>query len=91
MDVMQIIFSVVLIVLAIVLTVVGVQLVTVLIEARRTLRRVNQSLETIEAKVSAFTQPLMALGGAVTGLRSGMKIFELFVTWLNRNNNESKQ
>ncbi len=88
---MQIIFSVVLVVLAMVLTVVGVQLVTVLIEVRRTLKRFNQTLETVEAKFSSITQPLMALGGAVSGLRSGMKIFELFVSWLNRNSNESKQ
>lgn len=87
---MQILFSVVLVALAVVLTVVGIQLVLVLVEARRTLKRINETLETVEAKVSSFTQPLMALGGAVTGLRSGMKVFELFVQWLNRNSNDRK-
>ncbi|MBP9819354.1 hypothetical protein KBC79_01310 [Candidatus Woesebacteria bacterium] len=91
MDTLQIIFSVVLVCLAVVLSVVGIQLVLVLIEARRTIRRFNQTLDTVEAKLSSFAQPLMALGGAVSGLKTGMRIFELFVQWLHRTKDEKRE
>ncbi|HEX7018133.1 MAG TPA: hypothetical protein VF209_04470 [Patescibacteria group bacterium] len=81
---LPIIFSVVLIILAIIVSVVGIQLVMVLMEVRRTLKRVNEAIETAEAKFNAVVTPLQSLGGMASGLGAGMKVFEAFVGWLNR-------
>lgn len=84
MESVSIVFVVLLIVLTVVLCVVGVYLVLVLMEVRRTLHKVNTTLDTAESRLIAITQPLQHLGGMTTGLATGMKVFETFVTWLNR-------
>ncbi len=89
MDYLSIIFAITMVVITIVLAVVGVYLVMVLTEARRTLRKVNDTLDVMEEKVTAFTQPLMRLGGMTTGLATGFKVFETFVSWLQRHKPES--
>lgn len=85
MEYLPIILTVVLVLLVVILSIVGVQMVLVLIEFRRTLRRVNMTLDTIDMTVTAVTQPLHSLGGMASGLSTGFKVFETFVTWLNRN------
>jgi len=85
MEYLPYIFALVLVILTTILAVVGFQLVQVLIELRRTLRKVNETLDTIDATVTAVTQPLHSLGGMASGLNSGFKVFETFVSWLNRN------
>ncbi len=84
MEFLPVLYAVILVVLTVVLTVVGVYLVLVLMEARRTLLKVNTTLDVAEAKLNAITQPLQRLGGMATGLTTGMKVFETFVTWLQR-------
>jgi hypothetical protein len=54
-------------------------------ELQRTLRKVNETLDTIDATVVSVTQPLHSLGGMASGLGTGLKVFETFVSWLNRN------
>lgn len=85
MDIVPIVVTVVLVILAIVLTVVGVQVILVLNEVRRTLRKVNQTVDLAEAKINAIVSPLQNLGGMASGLGTGFKMFETFVSWLNRN------
>lgn len=82
---LPIILTSVLIVLALVLTIVGVQLFMTLMEFRRTLKRVNESVDMIETRLISLTAPFQSLGGAVAGMKTGFKVFELFVHWLNRN------
>ena len=88
MELLPLILTVVLILLAVVLTVVGVQLFIVLMEFRKTLRKVNDTVEMAESKLVSVMAPFQSLGGAVSGMRAGFKVFELFVSWLNRNKNE---
>jgi len=84
MEPLSIIFAVVVIVLTIVLAVVGVQLFLVLLEVRKTLAKLNKTLDTVETQVNAVVRPLQNLGGMAQGLSSGFKVFESFVGWLNR-------
>lgn len=88
MEALPLILTIVLILLAVILSVVGVQLFIVLLEFRRTLRKVNTAVEAAENKLISIAAPFQSLGGAVTGMRAGFKVFELFVQWLNRNKNE---
>jgi uncharacterized protein YoxC len=84
MDILPIVFAVVMIILTVVLSVVGVQVIMVLNEVRRTLRKINTTLDTAEKRITAITQPLQNLGGVANGLNTGFKVFEGFVKWLNR-------
>lgn len=88
MDTLPIVFSIVLIILAIILSVVGIQIVLVLMEVKHTLRKVNRTLDTAEEKINAVVKPLQNLGGMAAGLSTGMKVFESFVGWLNRDKNK---
>lgn len=84
MDILPIVFSVVLVVLAIVLSVVGIQIILVLMEVRRTLKKANDTLDMAEAKINAVIKPIQNLGGMAAGMNTGMKVFESFINWINR-------
>lgn len=84
MDILPIVFSVVVVILTIVLSVVGIQIIMVLIEVKRTLRKVNDTLDLVEEKVHAITSPFQNLGGALSGIKTGMQFFEAFTAWLNK-------
>jgi hypothetical protein len=92
MDILPIVFSVILVILTIVLSVVGIQMVLVLMEVRRTLRKANQTIELVEEKINSFTNPLKNLGGALGGIKTGMKFFEALTSWLQdkKTNNNSE-
>lgn len=90
-NIVPIVFSVVLVVLTIVLSVVGIQMILVLSEVRRTLRRVNDTLEMIEDKVVAIVSPFQNLGGALSGLKTGMHLFETFTSYLNKSSSKSNK
>lgn len=84
MEVLPIIFAVVVVVLTIVLSVVGVQVIMVLAEIKKTLRRVNDTLEVVEEKIHIITNPFQNLGGALAGIKTGMQFFEAFTSWLGK-------
>jgi hypothetical protein len=84
MELLPTIFAVVLIIITIVLTVVGVQLVLVLMELKKTINKVNTAIDNVESRFNSVIVPLQNLGGAASGLRTGMRVFETFVGWLNR-------
>lgn len=84
MEILPTIFAVVLVIITVVLSVVGIQIIFVLNELRRTLHRVNDVLDSAEQKMNMMLQPLQNLGGLANGLSSGLKVFESFVGWLNR-------
>lgn len=90
MDILPVIFAVVIIILTVVLSVVGVQIILVLNEVRRTLRRVNTTLDMAEQRINAVVAPLQNLGGVAQGLTTGFKVFEGFVKWLNKDKESSK-
>lgn len=84
MELLPTIFAVVLIVITIVLSIVGYQLIMVLQELKKTLIKINTTIDTVETKFSSVVEPLQRLGGAASGIRTGMRVFEVFVNWLNR-------
>lgn len=90
MEYLPIVFVVILAILTIVLSVVGVQMVLVLNELKKTLQKVNTTLDFVEDTVSSVTQPLQGLGGIANGLSTGMKVFETFVGWLNRDKDQKR-
>jgi hypothetical protein len=87
MEILPIVFSVVVIVLAIILSVVGIQFIFILMEVKRTLAKLNQTIDLAEAKINAIVQPFQNFGGLSSGLSTGFKVFETFVSWLQRNKN----
>jgi len=90
MDILPIVFAVVLVILTVVLTVVGIQIIMVLYEVRKTLNKFNTTLDAAEERIAAITQPLQQLGGVASGLRTGMKVFETFVGWLQRDDDKKR-
>lgn len=89
-NLLPIVLTVVAVILTIILAVVGVQIVLVLSEAKRTLKKVNDTLDEAEAKINAIVSPLQNLGGLADGLQTGIKVFESFTGWLTNRKNDSK-
>jgi uncharacterized membrane protein len=84
MDILPIVFAVVLVILTVVLSVVGIQMILVLTEVRRTLRKVNQTLELVEDKVQSFVSPFQNIGGTIAGIKTGMQMFEAFTSYIKK-------
>ncbi len=84
MEVLPIVLTTVLVILAVVLIIVGVQVILVLVEVKRTLKKLNLTIDLAEEKLQSIVQPLQNLGGMASGLQTGFKVFEAFVGWLNR-------
>lgn len=82
MDLLPVILTSVLVILAVVLIVVGVQVFLVLLEVKKTMQRINLTIDIAEQKL---IQPLQHLGGMAAGLQTGFKVFESFVSWLQKN------
>lgn len=91
MDILPIVFAVVLVILTIVLSVVGVQVIMVLIEIKRTLKKVNNTLDVVEEKMHAITSPFQNLGGALSGIKTGMQFFEAFTVWLSKGKKKNEE
>lgn len=90
MELLPTVFAVVLIVITVVLAIVGYQLVMVLQELKKTLIKINTTIDTVETRFSSVVEPLQRLGGAAAGIRTGIKVFEMFVGWLNRDKQNRK-
>ena len=88
MDPLVILLIVVTSILTILLVVVGVQVVMILQEIKKTLNRVNRTLQATDAIVSVLSRPVSGMVDMVAGVRTGLKITESFVSWLHRNHEE---
>lgn len=71
-------------ILTIVLAVVGIQLFLVLKSFRQTVDQINHIASEAEVKIASITQPLQGLVGIATGVKTGVKVFEGFVNYLNK-------
>lgn len=90
MEFLPIAFSVVLVIITIILSVVGVQIYLVLKDLRKTIQKLNSAIDGAETKINAFVTPLQSLGGMASGVRAGIKVFETFTTWLNKDSKKKK-
>ncbi len=86
----SVVLTVVLVILAVVLAVVGVQVVLVLNEIRKTLRKVNDTVDMAEEKINSVIAPIQSLGGVASNVQTGFKVFETFVGWLDRKRESGK-
>jgi uncharacterized protein YoxC len=84
------VLTVVAVILTIILSVVGVQIILVLTEVKRTLHKVNATLDEAEEKINAIVNPLQNLGGLAGGLQTGVKVFESFTNWLTNRKSSGK-
>lgn len=91
MDYLSIVYATAMVVITIVLAVVGVYVVMILMEVRHTLHKLNTTLDTVEEKVQLVSAPLQRLGGMATGMATGFKVFETFVSWLQRQREDNNE
>lgn len=85
MDPLVVLLIIVTSILTVLLVIVGVQVIMILKEVKHTLTHVNHTLDTADGIVSALSRPVNGLGDIVTGVRTGVRLTESFVSWLNRN------
>lgn len=85
------IFAVSLFVLTIIMTAVGIQLYLVLKAVKGTVSRINSITDQTEAKVKSLGPPFRNLVGIAAGVKTGVKIFEGFVSFLNKKKNDKEE
>ncbi len=83
-DFLPYLFAVVLVVLSATLVAVGVHLILVLKSFREALDKINTVFDETEEKIKAITEPLQNLSGIAAGVKTGVKVFEGFVNFLNK-------
>ena len=71
--------------LTIVLVVAGIYVVVVLRKVAEAMDRVNNTLDMAEVKINSIISPFQSLVGMSSSLGTGLKVFESFTSWLNKN------
>jgi hypothetical protein len=79
MDILTVLLTILIVVTIIFLVALGIMLNLVLNEVRRTMMRVNQTVDTAERRISEIVQPLQNLGNMAVVMQTGVRIFEAFV------------
>ncbi|HKY73889.1 MAG TPA: hypothetical protein VJ246_01095 [Patescibacteria group bacterium] len=88
MDPLVLTLTIVSSILAIFLIVLGVQAFLVLKEMRTALHRANTMLDIVEHTALKALVPLSSLGGFVSGVKGGMRVFESFIHYLKKVSDE---
>jgi len=88
MDPLVILLIIVTSILTVLLVIVGVQVVMILKEIKLTLNHINNTLEAADNVVSTLSRPMSGFADVVAGVRTGLKITDSFVSWLNKNRDE---
>ncbi|HAV15111.1 MAG TPA: hypothetical protein DCX25_02170 [Candidatus Pacebacteria bacterium] len=88
MDPLVLTLTIVSSVLAIFLVILGVQAFLTLRDVRATLKRINTIMDVTQNTALRALVPFSNMGGFVTGIKSGLKVFETFVQYLHRSMNE---
>ncbi|KKT31990.1 MAG: hypothetical protein UX04_C0002G0069 [Microgenomates group bacterium GW2011_GWF2_45_18] len=70
---------------AVLLVVLGIQLFLTLRDARATMLRINGLIDVMEHTSLRFLVPLTNLHGFMNGVKSGVHVFETFVSYLKKN------
>ncbi len=90
-DILPLILTIAVSVLTVMMVVVGVYVIQVLMSVKRTLDKVNNAIDMAELKVNSIIMPLQSLGGLTSSLGTGLKVFESFTRWLNRNKYDGRE
>lgn len=88
MDPLVLTLTIVSSILAVFLIVLGIQAFLVLKEMRIALHRANTMLDIVEHTALKALVPLSNLGGFVSGVKSGMRVFESFIHYLKKASDE---
>jgi hypothetical protein len=86
MDIFSLIMAVNLTIITVVLFVVGIQAFMVLRKLRDTIERVDHVITRAEHSFHKLALPVANFTAMAGSLGAGLKIFESFVGWINRNN-----
>ena len=86
MDPLIVVLTISVSIIALVMTVAGIQLILTLHEARKTLKRINSFTGTLENIAQQSIGSIANLGGMFEGAKTGMKVAQSFIGWLNREN-----
>ncbi len=84
MDPLVLTLTIVSTIMAVFLVILGIQAFLVLREAKKTMARINGIIDVVENTALRAIMPLSNMGGLVSGVKGGLKIFETFVTFLKR-------
>ncbi len=90
-DIIPYVLAVSVIVLTSVLAAVGIQLFLVLKTFRQTVDVVNNIAEHAESSIKNIGKPLHNLAGIAAGVKTGVKVFEGFVGFLNRKKGDKEE
>ena len=82
MDPLIVLLMVILVVLTVLLVVVGVQVIIILKDLRVTLAHLNKTLENTDNVVEMLNKSFTNIGNTMAGLKSGLKLIDIFFTWL---------
>lgn len=85
MDPLVILLIIVTSILTVLLVIVGVQVIMILKEVKQTLTHVNHTLEAADNVVALLSRPASGFADMVAGVKTGLRISESFVSWLNKN------
>ncbi len=88
---LPVLFAIVLVILTATLVAVGVHLILVLRSFRQALEKINSVFDETEEKIKALTEPLKNLAGIATGVKTGVKVFEGFIGFLNKKKDDDPQ
>jgi len=90
-DLLPLILTIAVSILTIMMVIVGVYVVQVLISVKRTLNKVNDTIDLAEMKVNSIIMPLQSLGGLTSSMGTGLKVLESFTRWLSRNKSDGSR
>jgi len=87
-DLLPLILTIAVSVLTVMMVIVGVYVIQVLMGVKKTLDKVNTTIDMAEMKINSFIMPLQGLSGLTSSMGTGLKVLESFTRWLNRNKND---
>lgn len=97
-DILPLILVVAVVVLTIVLTVVAVYLILFLAELRKSIKKINgtvdsanQILNTTQGKIEGILNPFHSLSAFVSNFTAGLKVAEGFMGWMSKNRSDDEE
>lgn len=86
MDPIVLLLIIVISIITTLLVVVGIHIVQVLRELRITIKKTNQTIETVHQITGHLHSPFGKQGSIVEGLKTGLNLAQAFAHWLSSNN-----
>ena len=91
MEPLVILLIIVTIILTTLLSIVGIQIILMHRDLRHTIQRVNSTLDSADQLLANVSSPFTRMGGMIEGVKSGLKVAEMFVKWVKKNADNEEQ